>query len=380
MPAACRGLSSNSAIGGQTFTINYTSAGFTEGPAQVSCSMRLRAATGNDLPEIFFRMTLTNAAIAYEVTAFATTTQTVTIPQGSTRDLPFTNLPTFSRGDRDLEVGLYIRSQTHPGSTIRTLRYQAAVNGQVSGISDSTEPTPTGAVPVTFGVANNSIAVNRFTIFRPTRAGFDTATMQALTTKSLRNRPIVGGLVRQAGGVFQEVFSPAYKLVNYTVSNSLNLPSATVAYPTWSVTGDIPPELSVQSDATTLLANTNFVGLVNISFNVQINNSAATAALASRSIILVDAGLQMRPAGSTTWTDVPGPRHYEEINQGSLRPTTRPELGTTTHPQIRRGFTTSVSFTSGASYRLDITGYRLTSGGSSWPTADDLVMLPAGST
>lgn len=380
VPAAFRSLSSKAAIAELTFTLNFTSAGFTAGPSQVSCSMRLRAATGNNLPEIFFRMTLTNAAIAYEVTAFATTTQTVTIPQGSTRDLPFTNLPTFSRGDRDLEVGLYIRSQTHPGSSTRTLRYQAAVNGQVSGISDSTEPTPTGAVPVTFGVANNSIAVNRFTIFRPTRAGFDTATMQALTTKALRNRPIVGGLVRQAGGTYQEVFSPAYKLANYVTATAINLPGGTVMYPTWSVTGDIPPELSVRSDATVLLANTNFVGLVNISFNIQINNSGATSGFASRSLILVDAGLQQRLAGSNTWTDVPGPRHYEEIVQGNLRPTNRPELGTTTHPQIRRGFTTSVSFTSGASYRLDITGYRLTSGGAAWPTADNLVTVPAGST
>ncbi len=397
IPAAFQSMATFiSSIAATNFTIDLTPFTFdiVSPPTGFSATMQYWGPSDGANPspgERTLRLTLnglTNPAVYAEIHMFAVTTQVITVPAGTTRDVEVVSTLNghfdsngvwgYDTSDRQYELSFYVRSRDQPGLAVgRTLRYQVAVNGSTADEIDSAEVAPTGKIPVTFGNISGDLGFNRFAIFKP-KNPLRPAVLNDLTTPSQRNRTDAGGLLRHVGGTYHETFSPAYRAVKFNNVSPESLKNATAVHINWRVDEEVP-ELSVTSTSDELLAETNFSGYCTVSIGLQFDQSSInTANLAQRAYLLLEAKFQeMLP--SDTFKDVDGPRLYDEIPRSFFVGTERPEATNTADPLIRREFTTAVNFKAGARYRVAVTGHRLLAGTTAaWPTADSTVILATG--
>ena len=385
--------------GGTDFVLSFIGAGFPRrGPQTVTCNVRYTASdssVGNQRAmEITFN-DLSDAGIYYEVRIEVSTQQSVTTPAGTFReDVIIGGVP-----DGASEIGFYAYATGAAGS--RRMNYRAAINGrsgdlEIDDFSGNNARVPLGRVPVTFGHASSppTIAVNRFAIFKPTGV-LSIDDMNHLTAPAQRNRPDVGGLVRHGGKTFHEVFSPAYKSTIFTSGVEQNLAhpvsgtdrtSANRALGvnlTWT-NANLPPEIQIGSGLDELNALTDFTASLTADIGVLFDDSALHTPGSGRTIspsafLLLRATLQERLAGGA-WTPVPGPELAVELraqtfDDGAERPAGL-EIGG--DALLRRSFSTVAQFKTGASYRIRVTGYRLSGAGSqTWPTAASVVKVAA---
>ena len=383
IPAAFQNLTTlGIPIAPTTFTIDLAGAGFSGAPSSITARLSLSARTSSPQSAggLTLSMDIGTAAYSFDVSMFATHNRSVSTPAGSTLE---TNLAHLGSGleDAAFDIGLYVYSEPRPGSSTRRLIYIATYNGVISNFIGTSAPPTTGPVAVTFGNSNTNLAMNRFAVVRPKTGNFqDLGTFTDLTRTTLRNRPLVGGLARLAGGQYTEVFTPAYKAVAYTNRETEELPDGTAVFPEWSLTTDSPPELSQTADASVFQANTNFSGTVTLGFSVSVAGSQGDRTdIATRAYILLDAGLQEKLPGGA-WTDLPGPRLYEPaITQGEMRGRTtdpRPEITSSSTDAVAvKSLVTTAAFKAGAEYRVDFTAHRQNAGGGAWATANDAVNL-----
>ena len=385
-----------SSIAATNFTIDLTPFTFdiVNPPTGFSATMQYWGPSDGANPspgERTLRLTfngLTNPAVYAEIHMFAVTTQVITVPAGTTRDVEIVSTLNghfdsngvwgYDTNDRTYELGFYVRSQDQPGAAVgRTLRYQVAIDGSTSDEVDSAEVAPTGKIPVTFGNIAGDLAFNRFAIFKP-NAPLRAAVMNDLTSRTLRNREEAGGLLRHVGGTYHETFSTAYRAVKFVNISPENLKNATASHVNWRI-DDTVPELSVTSSTEELLAETNFSGYCTVSIGLQFDQAAInTANLAQRAYLLLEAVFQEKLPGDV-FKSVDGPKLYDEIPRSFFVGTERPEATNTADPLVRREFTTAVQFKAGAIYRVQVTGHRLLAGTTNpWPTADSVVILATG--
>ena len=385
--------------GGTDFVLSFIGAGFPRrGPQTVTCNVRYTASdssVGNQRAmEITFN-DLSDAGIYYEVRIEVSTQQSVTTPAGTFReDVIIGGVP-----DGASEIGFYAYATGAAGS--RRMNYRAAINGrsgdlEIDDFSGNNARVPLGRVPVTFGHASSppTIAVNRFAIFKPTGV-LSIDDMNHLTAPAQRNRPDVGGLVRHGGKTFHEVFSPAYKSTIFTSGVEQNLAhpvsgtdrtSANRALGvnlTWT-NANLPPEIQIGSGLDELNALTDFTASLTADIGVLFDDSALHTPGSGRTIspsafLLLRATLQEKLAGGA-WTPMPGPELAVELraqtfDDGAERPAGL-EIGG--DALLRRSFSTVAQFKTGASYRIRVTGYRLSGAGNqTWPTAASVVKVAA---
>ena len=386
--------------GGTDFSLPMSAAGF-PGRLDVAANIRYDATASNEGKfELTFKA-LNNPAIYYEVRLDMGAQESVTIPGGRFReDVIAAGVP-----DGASEIGYYAYT-TGTGSNQR-MNYRAAINGRVGDLevddfSGFNGRVATGRVPVTFGHASNVssylIAVNRFAIFKPTGV-LSVDHMNELTSRSERNRDDVGGLVRHAGGEYEEVFSEAYKTTMFTSGAAQNLVHRTTGSTfasTQTAVGvnvlwtnaNTPKELTIGTTTSEITANTNFTASLTLDVGVLFDDSALNTTGSSRinpkSFLLLRATVQEK-IGSANWTPVPGPELAVEMraqifDDGGERPA---GLQVNGDALLRRAFNTVVNFKTGAMYRVRITGYRLSgestdAGG--WPIGDSVVQLAANQT
>ncbi len=382
LPDAMQKMTSfNTAVAATTFNIPFGRVGFSGLGGETMRFTYTPVDTTSDNRRIIelALVGISNPAFTYAVRLTAVVKRSVTTPAGPTRDIVLSTMPA---GDTH-EIGFYVRSRDR-GTDPRTMLYHVSVNGVdgTNGDDDSTGTPPTGPVPITFGPGTspaNNIAVNRFLIVKPKKV-LSANQMNDLTTPSLRNRVDIGGLVRHGGGTFSEVFSAAYKSVLLTNSKQQQLRhgsatnnTATSAAATTNFANpptpvsvswddsDIPIEISLNAAGDEITANTNFMGHISLDVGVTFKNSDMVAANTNPKAYLLLKGTLQEKIGSADWKDVPGPELYHDIRTQLIQGASeRPETSTNSPDAlVRRTFSTTVKFTSGAKYRVRASGYRL---------------------